>query len=158
MKKNQIMIQRIIFALVLMAMVEISTAQTYKPSAKTDHLAIVVDDLGGSAKFYSEVFGLNEITNQTQNPSIRWFAFADGVELHLIQRSKEGIQLKKDVHLAVAINDLPAFMKMLEEKGIHFENWPGEPKTSNTRPDGIKQVYLQDPDGYWIEVNDADRF
>tara|TARA_R110000868_G_scaffold1389_10_gene10744 strand:+ start:3320 stop:3502 length:183 start_codon:yes stop_codon:yes gene_type:complete len=23
------------------------------------------------------------------------------------------------------------------------------------RPDGVKQIYLQDPDGYWIEVNSA---
>ncbi|RYF13836.1 MAG: VOC family protein, partial [Flavobacteriales bacterium] len=23
------------------------------------------------------------------------------------------------------------------------------------RPDGIHQLYLQDPDGHWIEVNDA---
>ena len=25
------------------------------------------------------------------------------------------------------------------------------------RPDNIKQIYLQDPEGYWIEVND-DKF
>jgi len=25
------------------------------------------------------------------------------------------------------------------------------------RPDGIQQIYFQDPDGYWIEVND-DKF
>lgn len=152
------MMKQMMLVFLLVAVVEISTAQSYKPQAKTDHLAIVVTDLAASAKFYKEVLGLNEITNQTKNPDIRWFAFADGVELHLINRSKEGIKLKKDVHLAVAINDLTAFMKMLDEKGIYYENWPGEAKQSNSRPDGVKQVYIQDPDDYWIEVNDADRF
>jgi catechol-2,3-dioxygenase len=22
------------------------------------------------------------------------------------------------------------------------------------RPDGVKQIYFQDPEGYWIEIND----
>ncbi len=24
-----------------------------------------------------------------------------------------------------------------------------------TRVDNVKQIWLQDPDGYWIEINDA---
>jgi len=23
------------------------------------------------------------------------------------------------------------------------------------RPDGVRQIYFQDPDGYWLEVNDS---
>jgi len=45
-------------------------------------------------------------------------------------------------------------MKFLKSKNVNFQNWPGEKGTTNTRPDGIKQIYLQDPDGYWIEIND----
>jgi hypothetical protein len=45
-------------------------------------------------------------------------------------------------------------MEHLEASNVPFENWPGEAGTTNSRPDGIKQIYLQDPDGYWIEVND----
>ncbi len=134
------------------------SAQEYKPQVKTDHYAIVVTDLTASAQFYSEILGLEEITNQTKKSNIRWFAFADGVELHLIQTSKEGIETKKDFHLAVAINSLPDFMKMLVEKKVPFESWQGESGKSNSRPDGVNQVYIQDPDGYWIEVNDAARF
>mgnify|MGYP002651838531 CR=1 FL=1 len=133
-------------------------AQDYQPKAKIDHLAIVVTDLDKSALFYSEILGLNEITNQTKKSNIRWFQFEDGIELHLIQTSKEGILTKKDLHLATAINNLPEFIKMLESKQVPFESWQGESNTSNSRPDGINQVYVQDPDGYWIEVNDANRF
>ncbi len=133
-------------------------AQDYQPKVKTDHLAIVVTDLNASATFYAEVLGLQEIINQTKKANIRWYAFADGIELHLIQVSKEGIQTKKDLHLAVAVNNLSAFRTLLESKNIPYENWQGAPNQTNARPDGINQVYLQDPDGYWIEVNDADRF
>lgn len=146
----------LLFALVLS--IYMSHAQLYKPQAKTDHLAIVVADLARSAQFYSEILGLNEITNQTNKPNIRWFQFADGVELHLIQTSKDGIATKKNFHLAVAINDLSAFMNMLDHKDVHYESWQGEASKSNVRPDGVNQVYVQDPDGYWIEVNDAKRF
>ena len=37
---------------------------------------------------------------------------------------------------------------------IKYGNWKGDSKEPQVRPDGIKQVYLQDPDGYWIEIND----
>lgn len=136
----------------------LACAQDFQPKAKIDHIAIVVDDLQRSTSFYEQVFGLEPITNQTQNPDIRWYQFADGVELHIIKRSKEGIRVKKDLHLAVAINDLDAFMHMLDQKEIAYESWQGKASQSNARPDGIRQVYLQDPDGYWIEVNDASRF
>lgn len=132
-------------------------SQAYKPVVKTDHIAIVVSDLEASARFYSEILGLSEITNQTKKSNICWFQFADGVELHLINVDKE-IQQVKDVHLALAIADLKAYMKFLREKGIPFESWQGEPDKSNDRPDGVRQVYIQDPDGYWIEINDAARF
>lgn len=143
--------------IILLATLEVN-AQDYKPQVKTDHIAIVVADLPASAQFYSEILGLDEITNQTKKTNIRWFTLADGVELHLINRSKEGIQLIKDVHLALAVNDFEAFVNMLREKKVNFENWPGEANSTNSRPDGVRQVYIQDPDGYWIEINDAARF
>ena len=36
---------------------------------------------------------------------------------------------------------------------IKFSDWPGTPNTVNKRADGIKQIFFQDIDGYWIEVN-----
>ena len=154
---NLLLTKRILFVIILLATLEVN-AQDYKPQVKTDHIAIVVADLPASAQFYSEILGLDEITNQTKKTNIRWFTLADGVELHLINRSKEGIQLIKDVHLALAVNDFEAFVNMLREKKVNFENWPGETNSTNSRPDGVRQVYIQDPDGYWIEINDAARF
>ncbi len=36
---------------------------------------------------------------------------------------------------------------------IAYSDWPGTPNKVNIRADGMKQVFFQDPDGYWIEVN-----
>lgn len=120
---------------------------------KKDHDALLVKDVNASAKFYNEIFGLKEIPNGGLGDHIRWFELGDKIQFHLIE-SDERPEKQKGFHLALSTDDLDAFMEFLKSKNIHFENWPGEKGTTNTRPDGIKQIYLQDPDGYWIEVND----
>lgn len=119
---------------------------------KKDHDALLVKDVNASAKFYNEIFGLKEIPNGGLGDHIRWFELGDKIQFHLIE-SDELPEKQKGFHLALSTDDLDAFMEFLKSKNIHFENWPGEKGTTNTRPDGIKQIYLQDPDGYWIEVN-----
>lgn len=120
---------------------------------KKDHDAVLVTDVDVSAGFYKEILGLKEIPNGGLGDHIRWVELGDKIQLHLIE-SEEEPEKNKGVHLALSTDDLKGLMEFLKEKGIHFENWPGEKATTNTRPDGIKQIYLQDPDGYWIEVND----
>lgn len=120
---------------------------------RKDHDAILVKDVDTSARFYKQIFGLREIPNGGLGDHIRWVEIKDKIQLHLIE-SEEGIQKNKGVHLALSTDDLEGLMESLKAKGVDFENWPGEKGTTNTRPDGIKQIYLQDPDGYWIEIND----
>ncbi|MDT0645866.1 VOC family protein [Zunongwangia sp. F260] len=122
-------------------------------SFRKDHDAMQVADLKASADFYNKILGLKEIPNGGLPDHIRWFELADKVQVHLIE-SEEEIEKKKGVHMAINTDNLQAFMEHLEANNIPFENWPGEAGTTNSRPDGIKQIYLQDPDGYWIEVND----
>ena len=47
------------------------------------------------------------------------------------------------------------FVARLEENEVPYFDWPGKPQSVTTRVDGVKQLYFQDPDGHWIEVNDA---
>lgn len=123
-------------------------------SIKVDHIAIVVSDLEASADFYQEILLMKEIKNETGNPKIRWFAFGDIRELHLLEGDLSNVKLNKSVHLALGTDDLDNYIKYLREKSYPFENWYGDKNTTNDRPDGVRQIYLQDPDGYWIEVND----
>lgn len=118
-----------------------------------DHQALAVKDLQRSADFYSKVLGLTEITNRTKIEGIRWFSFGEGKELHLISILPGEVKITKAVHLALATPRLDDFIQYLQAANITYSDWPGKINTVNNRADGIKQIYLQDPDGYWIEVN-----
>jgi hypothetical protein len=45
------------------------------------------------------------------------------------------------------------FVGMLDKMKVAYSDWPGTPNKVNVRADGMKQVFFQDPDGYWLEVN-----
>lgn len=118
-----------------------------------NHLALSVKDADRSAEFYKTVMMLPEITNRTKIEGIRWFSLADGRELHLISIIKENVSINKAVHIGLSSNNFDAVLKRLTELKIPYSDWPGKPNTVNIRADGIKQIFFQDPDGYWLEVN-----
>ena len=120
-----------------------------------NHLALSVKDVNRSAEFYATVLQLPEILNRTRMEGIRWFTLADGKELHLISIIKEPIIINKAVHIGLATKNIDAFVQRLERLKITYSDWPGKPNTVNIRTDGVKQIYFQYPDGYWVEVNDA---
>lgn len=118
-----------------------------------NHLALSVKDVDLSSNFYKNVLGLREITNWTKMDGIRWFSLGEGKELHLISIVKETVITNKAVHLAITTSNFDGFVAILEKRKITFSDWTGNLNKVNLRSDGIKQIYLQDPDGYWIEVN-----
>ncbi|MEO6348884.1 MAG: VOC family protein [Aquaticitalea sp.] len=120
-----------------------------------NHIALSVKDLGQAAQFYKDILGLQEITNRTEMDGIRWFSLGEGKELHLVSTLKEPVSINKAVHFALSTSNFDAFVKTLEAKNITYSDWPGIKNIITTRADGIKQFYFQDPDGYWIEVNNV---
>ena len=50
---------------------------------------------------------------------------------------------------------LKPFIDNLERLKVAYTNLKGDGKEPTVRVDGVRQIYLQDPDGYWIEINDA---
>lgn len=122
-------------------------------SVTLDHIALSVKDVDQSAKFYKDVLNLEEITNKTKNEGIRWLSLGDGKELHLVSTIKSEIKINKAVHLALATYDFDMIISKLEDNEIEYSDWPGNLNKINIRADGVKQIYFQDPNGYWIEVN-----
>jgi len=120
-----------------------------------DHYAINVTNLDRSVAFYQDIFNLKEIKDGTDLDHIRWFRLGETEELHIIQVDSLDKKLPKGVHLALRTKDFFSFRESLTAKHIPYSDWPGKANAVSERPDGIHQLYLQDPDGYWIEVNDA---
>ena len=130
-----------------------ASAQSQPPALTFNHEAILVKDLQKSVIFYQDILGLPEIEDKTEQPHIRWFSMGATRELHIIEDPSFNAPPAKGIHLALTTNNLDALITHLRDKEIYFENWPGDPDTTTTRPDGIRQIYLQDPDGYWLEIN-----
>jgi catechol 2,3-dioxygenase-like lactoylglutathione lyase family enzyme len=144
-------------ALSLIAIVGVSlplfAQQVSVAEVSFDHVAVSVEDVDRSADFYRTVVGLQEIANRTEVDGIRWFSLGEGKELHLISVLKEPVSLNKAVHFALTTSDFDSFVESLRQANIEFSNWVGDAQTITTRADGVRQIFLQDPDGFWIEVN-----
>lgn len=120
-----------------------------------DHIALQVNDLNQSVIFYSKVLNLSEMDTPVDNPLIRWMSFGNSQQLHLIEGKTPDLNSYKAVHFAVNVSDLNAFISKLKINSIPYTDWPGKPMSVSERGDGVQQIYIQDPSGYWIEVNDA---
>ena len=130
-----------------------SSSPAPSPSAKADHLALHVGDLDRSVAFYTRYFGLQPMRAAARINTVRWLQ-AGSFELHLIGGRTKPVQVPIDVHLALRVQDLTALMARLDADKIAWSDSDRNPRVTQTRRDGIRQLYLQDPDGYWIEVNE----
>jgi len=122
-----------------------------------NHIAVYVYDLPKSVAFYKDALQLPEIPEPFHDGKHVWLRLGPHAQLHLIQGATSVIDHDKNAHLAFHVKDLNAFAARLTQLHIPYGSWTGEANQTTPRPDGIKQVYLQDPDGFWVEVND-DRF
>ena len=126
-------------------------------SVNFNHFALSVKDADKSAEFYKNTLNLLEITNRTEINGIRWLSLGEGKELHLVSALKDEIKINKAVHLALNTSQFDLLIAKLKSMEIEYSDWPGNLNKINIRADGIKQVYFQDPDGYWIEVNSVEQ-
>ena len=122
-----------------------------------NHIALYVYDLKKSTAFYKNVMQLEEIPEPFKDGKHVWLRIGAHSQLHIIQGSANVKEHDINSHLAFNVKSLQKFIDNLEKQKVKYGNWNGDTKTPTVRPDGVKQVYLQDPDNYWIEVND-DRF
>ncbi len=119
-----------------------------------NHIALAVKDADESVEFYQKVFHFEEIENTAAESKTRWLSLNEGKQLHLIPRPITEVKNLKAVHFALATSDLDSFIERLEELKINYSDWLDEPNKVYIRKDGIKQIYIQDPNCYWIEIND----
>lgn len=148
---KKIIINSVLACLVLMVVSVSSFAQTRKPVL--NHIALSVKNLARSTAFYSKIIQLDTIPEPFHDGKHTWFSIAERSHLHLIEYSDPIIVPAKGTHLCFSVPVIEGFIERLEKNNIPYSNWQGENKSVTTRVDGVKQLYLQDPDGYWIEIN-----
>lgn len=146
--------KKIFFFLVIV--LNFAALQAQKFEFQFDHQSIVVTDVNTSADFYGNILGMEETPHPDNPPNIRWFVVNGNSHVHLIQRDFVPFEKNKSMHLCLSTTDLDAVIAHLEENNITYWDWPGKKNAVTTRTDGVRQIYVQDPDNYWIEINTAE--
>jgi len=111
-----------------------------------DHISLFVSDLDASKDFYKSVLGLEEIPRPAFDFPGAWFQLANDVQLHLIagkEKQTEETGSRKN-HFALLVHDIFKAEQKAKDFGL---NYIGPKK----RPDGAWQLFIADPDGYFIE-------
>ena len=121
-----------------------------------DHQALIVNNLQDSGDFYLNILGVEEIPVLAgQNPPKRWFRNINGKEIHLIQSNIIIPEPPKSIHMAFSPKNFDQFILHLKKNQIVFSDWTGQINQVQLRDDGKRQLWIQDPQGYWIEINDT---
>lgn len=153
---------RKIFALLVGALIFVSfnqkaqaQAETKQPTAVLNHLAIYVADLQTATDFYQSLFNLPQIPNPFNDGKHTWLALSATAQLHIIKGVKMKGTYDINEHLCFSVPSVAIFVEKLKVKNIIYGNFSKVAGAVTLRPDGVKQIYFQDPDGHWLEVNDA---
>jgi len=111
-----------------------------------NHVALQIYDIEKSRVFYSETLGLEEIPAPAFDYPVIWFSLGNGREVHLIGgKSETPIISVRSNHFALEVSDIYLAGKILKENGANC-------LPIKSRPDGILQLFLTDPDGNFIEL------
>jgi len=128
---------------------------TDKPKGSFNHLAIYVMDLKKSASFYGDIIGLDTIPEPFHDGKHIWYDLGPRMSLHVIEGATKREVYPRNHHLCFSVPSVDVFVEVLKKNNFTWENMKGEKMKFTIRPDGIKQLWFNDPDGYWIEINDA---
>lgn len=129
-------------------------AQTSGAKVHINHTAIFVVDLKKSGDFYQNIIGLDTIAEPFHDGRHLWFKTGEHAALHIIQGADKPREYFKNQHTCFSVPNFMNFVENLRRASLKFEDVSGKPNTYSSRVDGIHQLWLQDPDGYWIEIND----
>ncbi|MEZ6087242.1 MAG: VOC family protein [Pirellulaceae bacterium] len=111
-----------------------------------NHVALHVADVAKSETFYSQVLLLESLPRPAFDFPGAWFRLGVDQELHLIgDRDQSVHSASRGNHFALLVDDLNAWHHHLQASDAEFQ-------PPRTRPDGGRQIFVRDPDGYWIEL------
>lgn len=111
-----------------------------------NHIALHVSDVSESCHFYLNVLRFKPLERPAFDFPGAWFQIGSHQELHLIgNRAENVLSGSRSNHFALEVENLSDWEQHLKEQKATYR--PPKP-----RPDGIAQIFVKDPDGYWIEL------
>jgi lactoylglutathione lyase len=115
-----------------------------------DHYAIAVSDVEVSLAFYVDVLGFAQVERPGFDFVGAWLDIGQGRTLHLIENDKTRTvdSSSRSLHFAYRVSDIYAWKAYLLSMDVHIA------KDIKPRPDGVLQLFILDPDGYWIELTE----
>lgn len=125
-----------------------------EPSYRLDHIALLVRDLDETARFFTEVLRIREVPDPMGGTQIRWFEYGNGQRFHIQAGDISTTRVEKRTHFALSAADFDEVLEYLRSGQVAFSDFKGRPGAVNVRPDGMRAVFVQDPNGYWYEIND----
>ncbi len=111
------------------------------------HVSVHAHDLEESARFYKEVFGMEEMPAPGFPFPVRWLRVGD-LQLHLFPSNEEA---PRGHQFGLDVDDFEAVYRSAKEKDVQIE--AGYFSNIYELPDGAVQLYLRDPAGTMVEVN-----
>lgn len=120
-----------------------------------DHITLVVQDLDRSERFYRDILGMVP----TERPGFGfpglWFQ-SGNTQIHMNVQGNEagsaglppfdGSMPSRGFHFAFEVESCDDAAVQLQQAGIEIVTGP------RSRPDGPRQLYIYDPDGYLVEI------
>lgn len=134
---------------------------------KVNHIALIVSDIGRSAAFYSDVMGFQQIRRPNFDRHGAWFTMGN-VELHLIKGTPlvHGDDDLIVSHYSIETFDIDKVPGLLRKFNIPFRQnvsvpnkkdaGSGGTNKSNTSDNIVRQYFVRDPDGYYLEICNCD--
>lgn len=121
---------------------------------RLDHIALLVRDLEETRDFLTRVLGIRQIANPMGGTEILWFEIGSGQRFHVQAGDISHTHVEKRTHFALSASDLDAVLAHLAALRVAYSDMKGTPGAINVRPDGMRAVFVEDPNGYWFEIND----
>ena len=111
-----------------------------------DHVALLVANVEISSDFYRRVLQLPAMQRPDFDFPGAWFRIGSSQELHLIGGRVESVRSgNRGAHWAMRVDDLDAWEEHLKTHDAEF-------LPRKHRPDGAQQIFVKDPDGYFVEL------
>ena len=114
------------------------------------HVSVHARDLEESARFYKEMFGMEEVSAPDFPFPVRWLRVGN-LQLHLFQSDAPAPRAH---HFGLDVDDFEAVYRKAEELGVQYED--GYYANVYELPDGAAQLYVRDPAGNMVEINCPD--